>query len=224
MWGAIWNMLGNILGNGWIYWELGEHIGNNNNPKNPTPRPPPNHPKKKKTGPLHPGCLSSLVVRILSLTLNVPCLFLCRLIARALTVGHHVWRLFPYPRKEQCGLLNVLGCHNNMNMHGFTSLFLYYSPMITNSLGEFFPFSLVHVHCSPIHKLMGELHHHLSIILDGWPMATTVSSTLLHNCLWENLNFKEKRTCPCKYGSSRSKIIDDAKYAHHVYYLSSKQM
>jgi hypothetical protein len=72
--------------------------------------------------------------------------------------------------------------------------------------------------------LMGELHHHLSIILDGWPMATTVSSTLLHNCLWENLNFKEKRTCTCRYGSSRRKIIDDAKYSHHVYYLSSKQM
>jgi hypothetical protein len=210
-------MLGNILGTGWIYWELGEYIGNNNNP---TP-----HPKKKNTGPLRPGCLSSLVVRILSLTLNVPCLFLCRLIARALTVEHGVWSLLPFPWKGQCGLLNVLGFfHNNMNMHGFTSLLLDYIPMFTNSLGKFFPFSLVHVHCSPIHKLMGELHHHLSVILDGWPIATTVSSTLVHNCLWENLNIFLKRTCTCGYGSWRSKIIDDGKYAHHVYYLCSKQM
>jgi hypothetical protein len=36
---------------------------------------------------------------------------------------------------------------------------------------------------------MGELHHHLSIISDGSPLATTVSSTLLHNHLWEDLNF-----------------------------------
>jgi hypothetical protein len=61
--------------------------------------------------------------------------------------------------------------------------------MFTHSLEEFFPFSLVHVHCSPIEKLMGELHHHLSIISDGSPLATTVSSTLLHNHLWEDLNF-----------------------------------
>lgn len=208
-WGAIWKWV-NIL-------RTGEHIENNNNPKTPTPRPHPTTQKKKKTGPLRPGCLSSLVVRILSLTLRVLCLFLCRLMARALTVGHRPW-------KGQCVLLNVLGFHNNMNMHGFTSLLLYYISMFTNSLGEFFPFSLVQVNCWPIHKLMGELHHHLSIILDGWPMATTVSSTLLHNCLWEKLNFKEKRTCTCRYGSLRSKIIDDAKYAHHVYYLSSKQM
>ncbi len=122
--------------------------------------------------------VTTMVVRILSLTLRVLCLFLCRLMSRALTVGHHVWRLLPFPWKGQCGLLNVLGFHNNMNMHRFTSLLLYYIPMFTNSLGEFFPFSLVHVHCSPIHKLMGELHHHLSIILDGWHPWQQLSAQL----------------------------------------------